>query len=719
MRFAFQDDTRGVSALVGAVLLLGILVIALSTYQAFIIPQQNAQTEFDHNKQVEDEMVDFRNALYEARLDDRNRSASVKLGTRYQSRTLTVNPPPATGSLQSEQNNMTVTEKRGDGDEVLNLTGNQFFEYNPSYSEYREAGTIRYENTLVYHEFDSNNVPLTGQRLVDGNTIRLIPSEPSIDENGIDEVTYEPTPNQPRVLILEDPEITLPTQLDQEDWERLLQGEDEWNATVTDGELNLTYDGPDQPRIIYSPVGDQENLPLDEDEDDDVGDPGAEVNPAGPGDVVLESVRGGGAEFTLVFRNTGDFSRTADRVRVPFYSRPGGSAPTVTINGSIEKQVGGSFVDAGFEFPPGEFVEITYEFEGGGGGPNPWFVTTFQFADNQRSTYFATGGDDGEPEPELSDLDIAGQGGEAIISEGDDEDVSVLVSNVGDGFGSFDVTLEIGDEVDETTSTTLIASGGEQVITFESVTGDLAPGDYEVTVEDNEGIDSLSGELTVSPVQEDLEFEIDGEAESVTIGNGATVDYTATAIFSDGSTQDVTDDVSVTSDDTSIVSVDEGANTVTGESPGEDVTVTADDGEFQDTVGVTVDVDEPEPEPANFNVTIDGTNESVEEGETLVVTATIDNTGGQTGTQDIELSVSLEDGGGQASDPDGVVDVREEVELQAGEDEQIELEWETDDDQTGSGANDADYNITVSSDDDDDSRSVTVQGVSPGGGRGN
>ena len=321
MRLGFREDTRGVSALVGAVLLLGILVIALASYQAVIVPQQNAQTEFDHNQQVEDEMVDFRNALLEARLDERERATSVKLGTRYQSRTLAVNPPPATGTLQSTKDTISVS---GGGFTDFELNGNQFFAYDPSYSEYRDAGTIRYENTLVYHDFETANVPLSQQRLVRGDVLTLVPSEPDIDENGIDRVTYEPEPSTFRVLRPDDPTVQLPTALSQDDWDELLEGETEWDATVSEdeplNELELTYVGDGEPLIRYTPVSDQQDeLPEDE-RDDDPGDDDAEteINPAGEGDVIIDSVSTSGKSVTVTWLNNGDNPRTIEEVRVPF-----------------------------------------------------------------------------------------------------------------------------------------------------------------------------------------------------------------------------------------------------------------------------------------------------------------------------------------------------------------------------------------------------------------
>jgi len=265
MQRGFRVDNRGVSGLVGAVLLLGILVIALASYQAVIVPQQNAQTEFDHNQQVEDEMVELRNALLEARLDNRERATAVKLGTRYQDRTIAVNPPPATGRLDSTPEDDMVVEESGS--EVIRLPDNRFVEYTSEYAEYRDAGTIRYENTVVYHDFASANVTRSEQRLVTGDVIRLVPAAPSIDENGVDTVTYEPSPSRYRVYTAEDPTITVPTDLSQSDWVELLSGEDYQSLTVSSGTLTLEFDGIKGMR--YAPVDGQGDFPGDQRGDDD------------------------------------------------------------------------------------------------------------------------------------------------------------------------------------------------------------------------------------------------------------------------------------------------------------------------------------------------------------------------------------------------------------------------------------------------------------------
>ena len=466
MRINFREDRRGVSALVGAVLLIGILVLFLSSYQALIVPQQTAQAEIEHNQQVENEMVDFRNALYEARLDNRNRTASVTLGTTYQSRFITVNPPPATGTLQNtDPGNVTVRHNGGE----LELKNNFFFEYTPTYSEYRESGTIRYENTLVYHEFDSSNVKLTGQRLVDGNTVRLIQNDPSINENGVDRVSYEPKPNESRILRPDSANITLPTNLEPGEWSSLLADENEWEVIDdTEGELTLNYTGDDEPKIIYSPVEGQENLPPDEseeDDEDDEDDSPTVINPAGPDDVRLvdaEFLPGGGqsGQVRVSFRNFASDDAAFEQGRLPFYIRsPAQSDPPTQVT---EVRVDNTLYDdedfadehwtvredfqslSGGEndlivLPGDETTDITFGFDDRTDSGQDFFSIEWQFETSQRSTYFIDGDGDGSPfAAEITNEQVEPE----TISPGEETTISAVVRDqFGDRFEGEEITF--------------------------------------------------------------------------------------------------------------------------------------------------------------------------------------------------------------------------------------------------------------------------------------
>ncbi|TKX55387.1 hypothetical protein EXE44_16265 [Halorubrum sp. SS7] len=97
----FNRDRRGQSVVVGTVVLFGFLILALSLYQVQIVPQENAEVEFQHFEEVRNDLVELRNGILSAGSSERPQFVDVKLGTRYQTRVFTVNPPDPVGTLRT------------------------------------------------------------------------------------------------------------------------------------------------------------------------------------------------------------------------------------------------------------------------------------------------------------------------------------------------------------------------------------------------------------------------------------------------------------------------------------------------------------------------------------------------------------------------------------------------------------------------------------------
>lgn len=450
----FWSDTRAVSEVVGAILLFGILILALTSYQAAVVPSQNAQTEFEHNQDIEDEMVDLRNAVLEAQSTGTDTFASIKLGTRYRDRVLAINPTPATGTLQTvEQENISVTEAGGQQrDDPLGLDDrpleNQFIEYTPNYFEYRSAGTVRYENTLTYHQFASANITLTDQRLLQGDRVTLAPIEGTVSENGIQRVTVEPVPGVLQTVRVEDPVITVPTKLSEDDWTELLVDElsAEESLSVTDGNLILELDGIY--RVTYSPIG--ANQPPREGER---GGSSTEINPAAPGNVQLVGAQWDGSSVILTFRNSADNSSFTEG-RVNFFF--GNSEPTQVnaVNApdagtnprGSNWEIGGDFKD----LDPDIFLEgdqsttrVEYVFDENLNRNQDFFVTTLTLESGERATYFVGG----EFSPD--ETEPAGNSILQVTAKSGNNNGGVLFSV--ENTGSADAVIE-GISVDSTTS---------------------------------------------------------------------------------------------------------------------------------------------------------------------------------------------------------------------------------------------------------------------------
>ncbi|MEZ3116374.1 hypothetical protein RYH80_10680 [Halobaculum sp. MBLA0147] len=110
---SFWGDDRSQSVQVGAILLFGFVIIGMSTYQATVVPSQNEEIEFGHEQTVRSDMIQVRNSVVSTGTTGETAPTEVKLGTRFPSRTLFINPPPAVGELKTgPPRNVTVNFTR-------------------------------------------------------------------------------------------------------------------------------------------------------------------------------------------------------------------------------------------------------------------------------------------------------------------------------------------------------------------------------------------------------------------------------------------------------------------------------------------------------------------------------------------------------------------------------------------------------------------------------
>jgi hypothetical protein len=113
---------------------------------------------------------------------------------------------------------------------------------------------------------------------------------------------------------------------------------------------------------------------------------------------------------------------------------------------------------------------------------------------------------EGAPEATISNLSIAGQGAEASISEGQDEPVSVDITNTGTIAAEMSVSLvlynsEFEPVLETEQSTEPFDEGETGTVTFEGVTGELGVGEYTVElVAGSAGTDDdgVFGDLSVT-----------------------------------------------------------------------------------------------------------------------------------------------------------------------------------------------------------------------------
>ncbi|MCY4731133.1 hypothetical protein KY092_11265 [Natronomonas gomsonensis] len=414
---------RGQSEVVGAILLFGIFILALGLLQTYFVPQEIAATEQNHVEEVSDDFTEMYASIGDAAGSNRERSASLSLGTRYGVSTVFLTPPPARGTVESESVG-SLSSENGDAfsdlddrelvNEVCGLSGveTKALTYEPRYNEYQNAASHTYEAGVHYRIVDGAGLK-NSQRLVDDEsgvtTIHLTPiTHGSIRESGTsrEPITFKPgvTGDTGTFSVGEDDTpatIEIPIQ-NQDGWKASFDGD---FVMPSEDEAVLSLDsesGSEQYRIRCTPIGintDPENEPAavftgdDSGEDEDTGG----INPIGADALVLKGPSSSADK--LVLKNKADTAKVVTGVRVPWASNPGNGNGISSVDLTFAKtsETASSVNVGGTKFR--EVNEWTWSGEethninikGISGKPNAAIAVVLEFEDGTTSTYFSSG----------------------------------------------------------------------------------------------------------------------------------------------------------------------------------------------------------------------------------------------------------------------------------------------------------------------------------------
>jgi len=186
-------DDRGVSEVIGAILVFAVLVLLLSIMQTQAVPNQNQEVEFQHSLEVQSDLVQFHQTGSAVAADGSERSVAFTTGTGYPSRLLFFNPPRVRGTLETtDSENIVIDNAVASSGEVNQYvsegfsptgspTANQLelptrrLVYQVDYNEINNQPTTRYEYGVLYNEFDNGGFVVQNQgTIIDGTSINLL-----------------------------------------------------------------------------------------------------------------------------------------------------------------------------------------------------------------------------------------------------------------------------------------------------------------------------------------------------------------------------------------------------------------------------------------------------------------------------------------------------------------------------------------------------------------
>jgi len=233
--------------------LFGILVIAFSSYQAVVVPNQNAEVEFNHFQDVQDDFTEFRSTLINSVGATDDRSVTFRLGTQYPARLIALNPPPVSGQLQTTQEQDVTIDGEILDDNIDSICGienptTRSLTYTPNYNEFRSPQAITYENTFVVREFSDGTV-YGEQQLFEKNEsgndqINLLLLNESVSLSGQGTRSFEITPSNQRTVEVSNPTITIPSEFDEDEWRNEILADVPDEALDGENAITGTGDGP-------------------------------------------------------------------------------------------------------------------------------------------------------------------------------------------------------------------------------------------------------------------------------------------------------------------------------------------------------------------------------------------------------------------------------------------------------------------------------------------
>ncbi len=383
-------DDRGQSVVIGSLLIFTILVLSFSAYQGFVVPNENAQVEADHFQDVEGQFSDFRSSVINSIGGEETRSTGFKLGTRFPSRSVALNPPPAAGRLETTDPDDVDIRAPGPPENVCDADGNpttRTLVYTPGYNEYQPPRAISYEHRVVTREFSDGN--LTDQRLVDGteNRVSLYLLTGAVSQNGISSYTLEVKGSHQHTTTLTDPMIVVPSRYPA----------DAWNANILDDQSNVNADQQgDRVRLSFDGEWEVSCAVVGLNGDPAFTPPSLGSQSPNQKDVRLNGVTSlNGSQVDVEFENLDSSDVNAIEARINHYNHSG-TAPTeadISEAGaprdSATLEVEGAFetLDPAITFAGGTTTEVSLDFHEGL-NTEDWFVLTLEYDNGDVGEYF-------------------------------------------------------------------------------------------------------------------------------------------------------------------------------------------------------------------------------------------------------------------------------------------------------------------------------------------
>ena len=186
-------DEKGVSELIGVLLILSIFIGFLAMLQVYSIPEWNKEVEYDHFDVVYDDFLKLKTDIEDVSYHGSPKTAIIHLGVKYPNRIILRNPGPGTwGELVISPDKWINVSYNGNSWSMRTCT----ITFYPNHN-YANTPKLVYEHGILIKDYGSENFTSCNQSIIAGDNI-YIPlinsskiASSSIDSETINLFPYE------------------------------------------------------------------------------------------------------------------------------------------------------------------------------------------------------------------------------------------------------------------------------------------------------------------------------------------------------------------------------------------------------------------------------------------------------------------------------------------------------------------------------------------------
>jgi len=266
MRTAIRSlwkEERGVSVVLGAILMLLIMATVYGTMQAYYVPIWNKDVEYEHLDGAHDDMMTFKSDVEDVALSREPKSSNIRMGVHYPNRIFLVNPGPGVAGALTSENVAVNIEYTIDGNDAIGEpTITQTYDSNRVIYEVQgtvDSPKLVYEHGVIIRDYGNESATTDEQSLIVGDEIYipvLIGNLTASSSMETESVTIKPLSQSYSRTKIRSVTITIDTDYP-EVWEQLLAGANTTDTTVsvnqTQSQIVITSTAVQQ---ISFPAGD-------------------------------------------------------------------------------------------------------------------------------------------------------------------------------------------------------------------------------------------------------------------------------------------------------------------------------------------------------------------------------------------------------------------------------------------------------------------------------